>query len=95
MELEQLSSREAPRSNILSSMVGIDIPLLRTFLDILSGDGSEYDSNDIDYNAPPRMCYHIDGEVPANEVPELTPPDQGPHSRANYLWEKVAHLQAW
>ena len=70
--MEHLISHEAPHSAILSSMVGIDIPLLRTFLDILSGDGSEYDSNDIDYNTPPRMCYHINGEDAAEEAPELT-----------------------
>ena len=53
-------------------MVGIDVPSLRAFLEILSGNGPEYDSDDIDYNALPRMCYHIDGEDPTKEAPRLT-----------------------
>jgi hypothetical protein len=61
LELEHLISHEAPQRTILFGAMGIDVPSLRTFLEILSGNGSEYDSNDIDYNDPPRMCYHIDG----------------------------------
>ena len=41
------------------------------------------------------MCYHIDDEVLANEVPEPMLLDQSPHSHANYLKEKAAPLQAW
>jgi hypothetical protein len=85
LELEHLISREASRSAILSGTVGTDVPLLCTFLEILSGNGLEYDSDDIDYNAPPRMCYHIDGEDLAEEAPELTPPDQSPRSHVAYL----------
>jgi hypothetical protein len=84
-ELEHLIIHEAPRSAILSSTVGIDVPLLRTFIEILSGNGPEYDSDDIDYNAPLRMCYHIDGEDLAEEAPRLTPPDQSPRCRVAYL----------
>jgi hypothetical protein len=40
------------------------------------------------------MCYHIDGEVPADEALKLMPSDQGPRSHANHLWEKAARLQA-
>jgi hypothetical protein len=40
------------------------------------------------------MCYHIDGEVPLEEAPELTPLDQSPHSHAIYLQEKVDCLRA-
>jgi hypothetical protein len=43
--------------------VGTDIPSLCAFLKILLRKGSKYDSDDIDFNDPPRMCYHIDGEV--------------------------------
>ena len=67
---------------------------MRTFLEILSGNSLEYDSDDIDCYAPPRMCYHIDGEVPANEAPKVMPPDQSPRSHVNYLQEKAARLQA-
>ena len=73
--MEHLISHEAPWSAILSDVVGTDVPSLRTFLEILSGDGPEYDSDDIDYNAPLCMCYHIDGEDPTEEAPELMPPD--------------------
>jgi hypothetical protein len=75
MELEHLISCEALRSTILSSTVGTNVPLLHTFLEILSGNDSEYDSDDIDYNAPPHMCYHISGEVLPKVAPRLTPPD--------------------
>jgi hypothetical protein len=59
------------QSAILSSVVGIDVLSMHTFLKILSGNDSEYDSDDIGYHALPCMCYHIDGEV----LPELTPSD--------------------
>jgi hypothetical protein len=72
-------------------MAGTDVPSLRTFLEILSGNGLEYD---IDYNTPPCMCYHIDGEVLPDEAPRLTPPDQSPHSHMAYLQEKADRLQA-
>jgi hypothetical protein len=49
------------------------------------GNGPEYDSDDIDSYALARMCYYIDGEVLADEVPELTPLDLSPRSRVNYL----------
>jgi hypothetical protein len=85
MELEHLISREAPQSTILSGTAETDVPSLGTFLEIHSGCDSEYDSNDVDYSAPPCMCYHIDGEVLVEEVPRLMPPDQSPRSRAAYL----------
>ena len=75
-------------------MAGTDVPSLRAFLEILSGDGSRYDFDDIDYNTLPCMCYHIDGEDPTEETPGLMPSDQSPRSRAAYLQEKVDHLQA-
>jgi hypothetical protein len=50
-------------------------PSLCTFLEILSGNDPEYNSNDINYYAPPCMCYHINSEVPPKEAPKLTPPD--------------------
>ena len=81
MELEHLISREVPRSTILSGVVGTDVSALCTFLEILSGNDSEHDSNNINYNAPPHMCYHIDGEVQPKEVPGLTLLAQSPHSR--------------
>jgi hypothetical protein len=74
-QLEHLISHEAPRSAILSDAAGTDVPLLRTFLDILSGNRSKYDSDDIDYCSPPHMCYHMNGEVLAEEAPRLTPLD--------------------
>jgi hypothetical protein len=85
MELEHLISHEVPRSAILSGAAGTDIPSLRTFLEILLGNGPEYDSDDVDCYALPRLCYHIDDEVLAEEAPELTPLDQSPRSRAAYL----------
>ena len=52
--------------------MGADVPSVRTFLEILSGNGLEFDSDDIDHYVPPRMCYHIDSEVLAEVVPGLT-----------------------
>ena len=56
-----------------------------SLLEILSRNGLEYDSDDIDYTAPPRMCYHIDAEVLAGEVPRLMPSDQSHRSHVAYL----------
>jgi hypothetical protein len=72
VELEHFISREVPRSAILSRAARTDIPSLRTFLEILSGNSPKYD---FDYNAPPRMCYHINSEDLAEEAPELMPLD--------------------
>ena len=92
MELEHLIGHEAPWSAIPSGGVGTDVPSLCTFLKILSGNGLEYDSDDIDCYTLPCMCYHIDGEDPVEEASDLTLWDQSPHSYANYLLEKVARL---
>jgi hypothetical protein len=59
--------------------VGADVPSLRTFFEI-------------DHYAPSCMCYHIDGEVPLEEAPKLTPLDQSPYSHAIYLQEKADRL---
>jgi hypothetical protein len=75
LELEHLISREEPWSTIISGAAGIDVLSLRTFLEILLGNGLEYDSDDIDYNDPSCMCYHINGEVRPKEAPELMPPN--------------------
>ena len=61
------------------------VPLLHMFLEILSGNGPEYDSDNIIYNTPPHICYHIDGEVLLEEAPRLMPSDLSPCSRAAYL----------
>ena len=90
MELKHLISREAPQSAILFGAAGTDVPSLCTFLDILSRNSLEYDSDNIDCYAPPRMCYHINGE----EAPRLTPLDQSPRSHAAYLQEKRDRLWA-
>jgi hypothetical protein len=82
LELERLVSRNTLRGGIPSGAAGVDVPSLRTFLEILSGNGLEYDSDDIDHYVPPCMCYHIDGEVPPEEAPKLTPPDQSPQRHA-------------
>jgi hypothetical protein len=66
-------------------MAGTDVLSLRTFLEILSGNGPKNDSDDIDCYALPYMCYHIDGKVLAEEALELKPPDHSPHSRSTYL----------
>ena len=75
MELEHLISCEAPRSIILAGAAGADVPLLCAFLEVLLGNRLEYDSNDINYDAPPRLCYHVDSDNLAEEAPGLTPPD--------------------
>jgi hypothetical protein len=75
-------------------VVGTDVLSLRVFLKILSGNGPKYNFDDINYNDPPRMCYHIDGEVQPEEALGLTPPDQSSHSRAAYLQEKADCLHA-
>ena len=95
LELEHLISREAPWSIILSGAAGTDVPSLRAFLEVLSGNGPEYDSDDVNYDAPPCMCYHIDVDDLAEEAPGITPPNQSPRSHMAYLQEKVDHLRAW
>jgi hypothetical protein len=85
LELEHLISRDAPRSAILSGAARTDVPSPCTFLEILSGNGLEYDSNNIDCYAPPRMCYCIDVEVLPEEALGFTPSDQSPRSRVIYL----------
>jgi hypothetical protein len=75
LELEHLINHMAPWSTILSDAAGIDVPSLHAFLKILSGNGPEYDYDDIDYNDPPCMCYHIDNEVQYEEAPGLMPLD--------------------
>ena len=62
-----------PRSAIRSGTVGTNVSSLRTFLEVLSGNGPKYDFDDINYNTLPRMCFHIDDEDPIEEAPELTP----------------------
>ena len=94
LELEHLISHEASWSIILSSAAGTDVPSLCAFLVVLSRNGPEYDSDDIDYDALPRMCYHVDGDDLAEEVPGLTPRYQSPHSRTAYLQEKADRLRA-
>ena len=94
LELEHLVSRETPQSTILFGAARTDVLSLCTFLEILSGNGLEYDSDDIDCYAPPRMCYYINGEVPTDEAPKLMPPDLSPRSHTNYLQEKADRLRA-
>ena len=88
MELEHLVSYEVLWSAILSSMAGADVPSPHTFLKILSGNGPEYDSNDVDCYAPPCVRYHIDSEALVGEAPEPMSPDQSPYNHANYLGEE-------
>jgi hypothetical protein len=75
LELEHLISLEVPRSTILSGVAWTNVPSLRAFLEILLGNNPEYDSNDIDYNDPSCMCYHIDSEIQPKEALRLTPPN--------------------
>jgi hypothetical protein len=83
LELDHIITREAPRSAILSGMAGTNVPSLRAFLEILLRNGSEYDSDDLDCYASPRMCFHIDGENPVVDAPELMMPDQSPSNHTN------------
>jgi hypothetical protein len=85
LELEHLVNREVPQSAILFGTVRVDVLSLCTFLEILSRNGLEYNSNDTDCYALPCMCYHIDGKVPIEEALELMPSDQSPRCRMNYL----------
>jgi hypothetical protein len=41
------------------------------------------------------MCFHINGDGPIENTPELTLSDQSPLSHTNILWENAACLQAW
>jgi hypothetical protein len=75
LELEHLISHDTPRSAILFGATGVDVPSLCTFLEILSGNGLEYDYDGINCYAPPCMCYHIDGKVLSEEAPGPMPPD--------------------
>ena len=52
-------------------------PVLRgcDFLEVLLGNGPLYDSDDIYYDAPPPLCYNVNGDDLAEEAPRLTPLD--------------------
>jgi hypothetical protein len=76
LELDHLINREALRSIILSGAAGTDVPSLHTFLEVLSGNDLKYNSDDIDYDFPPHVSYHIDSEIQPEGVPGLTPSDQ-------------------
>lgn len=65
--------------------MGANVPFLRTFLDILLGNGPKYDSDDIDCYAPLHMRYRTNGECPIGRAPELMPSDQGPCSPMSCL----------
>jgi hypothetical protein len=71
LEPKHLISRETPQSIILSGLAGTDVPSLCTFLEVLSGNGPEYDSDDIDYDTLLHMCYHVNDDDLAKEVPGL------------------------
>jgi hypothetical protein len=75
LELEHLISREAPRSIILSSVAGTDVPSLHAFLKVLSRNGQSMTSITSTTTPLPRMCYHINGDDLAKEVLRLTPLD--------------------
>jgi hypothetical protein len=68
MELDHLISWDAPRGAILSGAACADITSLDTFHEILSGNGLEYDSDDIDYYCPSHECFHIDYDNPINDA---------------------------
>ena len=68
--------------------------MLCIFLEILSRNSTKYNSGDIDCYVLPHMCYYIDGEVPADEAPELTSSELSPRSCVNYLQEKAGRLRA-
>jgi hypothetical protein len=88
MELEHLISCEVPHNTILFGSAGTDIPSLRFFLEILSREGSDYDSNNIDHYASPRACFHTDSEAPYEGMPEPALLNQGSCSRMNCSPEK-------
>jgi hypothetical protein len=69
--------------------VGVDVPSLRNFLEILSGLRLKYDSDDADGFSP--SCFIVDKPA-ANTAPELTPTNMNPTSCAAYLKEKAEHL---
>jgi hypothetical protein len=46
--------------------------LLRAFLEVLSRNDPEYDSDNIDYDALPCMCYQVNGDDLAKEALGLT-----------------------
>jgi hypothetical protein len=53
---------------ILFGATGTNAPSLGVFLEILSGNGSEYNSDDVDYYSPSRECFHIDGDNPVDDA---------------------------
>jgi hypothetical protein len=83
LELEHIVSREAPQSTILYGVVRTNVPSLCAFLEILLGNDPEYDSDDLDCYASPRLCFHIDDKNLVDDAPELMALDQSPSSRMN------------
>jgi hypothetical protein len=54
--------------------VGTNVPSLRTFFEILSGNYTVYDSDNIDYHSPCHLCFHINGDGPIDNPPKLMLP---------------------
>lgn len=63
---------------------------MRILLEILSRNGMEYDSDDVDYYSSSCECFHINGGIPTDDAPELTPLDLShPLSCRGYLRKKA------
>jgi hypothetical protein len=58
-----------PRCAILSGEAGTNNSSLCTFLEILSGNGPEYDFDDVYYYSSTRECIYINGDNPVNHAP--------------------------
>lgn len=80
LELEHLVSQEASRSIVLSGTAGIDVPSLSNFLEILSGYGSKYDSDDTSYYSPRHECLFLSGKAATTDATDLMPSDMSPTS---------------
>jgi hypothetical protein len=92
MGLEHLISREASQGTILFDAAGTDVPSLCTFLEILLGNGPEYDSGNVDYYSLSCECFHIDNDNLVDDAPKLMSLNQSPRSHMKYLQEKAAHM---
>ena len=85
-------SREASHNVILSGMVGVDVPSLQNFLEILLGLGPEFDSNDAGGCSPPCECFYISSRHTVNTTPYLMPPKMSLTSHVAYLKVKAECL---
>ena len=91
---EHLINREALWSIILFGVAGTDVPSLHAFLEVISENGQEYDSDHAGNYSPLHECFLISDEHATDTASKLMPLDMSLTMSVAYLKEKVERLKA-